>query len=285
MFIASTHDNVLFISNRGIMYKLKGYEIPEGSKNSRGVNYINLLPLTENERISAMIKTPDFSEDKYIVIVTKNGKIKRTKLSEYRNVKKKGLIATCLEDGDEIAGVRLTDGSNELLIATKLGMIIRIDENVVRSMSRMAHGVKAIRLREGDEVVSMARVRDGASLLTITDKGLGRKTALDAYKVQNRGGYGIHNYKVNERRGNVCGIKVVDESDDIIMISTNGIIIRIKASDVRQFGRTAGGVKVMRLSPNDKVVAFTRAEHDDDVETEIVETILDEDMEDTDVQE
>jgi DNA gyrase subunit A len=285
MFIASTHDNVLFISNRGIMYKLKGYEIPEGSKNSRGVNYINLLPLTENERISAMIKTPDFSEDKYIVIVTKNGKIKRTKLSEYRNVKKKGLIATCLEDGDEIAGVRLTDGSNELLIATKLGMIIRIDENVVRSMSRMAHGVKAIRLREGDEVVSMARVRDGASLLTITDKGLGRKTALDTYKVQNRGGYGIHNYKVNERRGNVCGIKVVDESDDIIMISTNGIIIRIKASDVRQFGRTAGGVKVMRLSPNDKVVAFTRAEHDDDVETEIVETILDEDMEDTDVQE
>jgi DNA gyrase subunit A len=220
-----------------------------------------------------MIKTPDFNDDKYIVMVTKKGKIKRTNLSVFKHVKKKGLIATNLEDGDEIAGVRLTNGSNQLLIATKLGMIIRINENIIRSMSRVAQGVKAIRLREGDEVVSMARVREGATVFTITDKGLGRKTSLDAYRVQNRGGYGMYNYKVSESRGNVCGIKVVDDSDDIIMMSTNGIVIRIRTSDIRPSGRTAGGVKVMKLDPNDRIVAFTRTEHDDGVETETIEDV------------
>ncbi|MCC8069474.1 MAG: DNA gyrase subunit A [Ruminococcus sp.] len=280
MFIASTHDNVLFISDKGIMYKLKGYEIPEGSKNSRGINYINLLPLSENEKISAMIKTENFDKDKYVVIATKNGKIKRTSLSDYRNVRKNGLIAISLDDGDQITGVRLTNGNNELLLATKLGRIIRIDENDVRVTSRYSHGVKAITLRNGDEVVSMARVRENATVLTITDKGLGRRSALDLYKSQSRGGLGIINYKTSESRGYVCGIKVVDETDDIIMISTDGIIIRIKASDLRLMGRTAGGVKVMRLSSDDsRVVTFTRAEHDDEIEIDAVDdTILEDDI-------
>lgn len=290
MFIASTHDNVLFISDKGIMYKLKGYEIPEGSKNSRGVNYINLLPLSENEKISAMIKTENFNDDKYIVIVTKNGKIKRTNLSDYRNVRKNGLIAISLDDADQIAGVRLTNGNNELLIATKFGRIIRIDENDIRTMSRQAHGVKAITLRNGDEVVSMARVRDNATVLTITDKGLGRRSSLDLYRVQNRGGIGLINYKTSDTRGYVCGIKVVDDTDDIIMISTDGIIIRIKASDLRLMSRTAGGVKVMRLSSDDsRVVTFTRAEHDEEIETDTVDdTPLDDDISediDEDIQE
>lgn len=290
MFIASTHDNVLFISDKGIMYKLKGYEIPEGSKNSRGVNYINLLPLSENEKISAMIKTENFNDDKYIVIVTKNGKIKRTNLSDYRNVRKNGLIAISLDDADQIAGVRLTNGNNELLIATKFGRIIRIDENDIRTMSRQAHGVKAITLRNGDEVVSMARVRDNATVLTITDKGLGRRSSLDLYRVQNRGGIGLINYKTSNTRGYVCGIKVVDDTDDIIMISTDGIIIRIKASDLRLMSRTAGGVKVMRLSSDDsRVVTFTRAEHDEEIETDTVDdTPLDDDISediDEDIQE
>lgn len=290
MFIASTHDNVLFISDKGIMYKLKGYEIPEGSKNSRGVNYINLLPLSENEKISAMIKTENFNDDKYIVIVTKNGKIKRTNLSDYRNVRKNGLIAISLEDTDQIAGVRLTNGNNELLVATKFGRIIRIDENDIRTMSRQAHGVKAITLRNGDEVVSMARVRDNATVLTITDKGLGRRSSLDLYRVQSRGGIGLINYKTSDTRGYVCGIKVVDDTDDIIMISTDGIIIRIKASDLRLMGRTAGGVKVMRLSSDDsRVVTFTRAEHDEEIETDTVDdTPLDDDISediDEDIQE
>jgi DNA gyrase subunit A len=277
MFIASTHDNVLFISNKGIMYKLRGYEIPEGTKNARGVNYINLLPLGENEKISAMLKTPDFDENKFLVIVTKNGKIKRTRLSDYKNVRKKGLIATALDDGDEIAGVRLTTGDNELLIATKLGKIIRIKESCVRSSSRISHGVRAMKLATGDEIVSMARVRENATVLTITENGFGRRTPLDAYKLQNRGGVGIINYKVSDVKGNICGIKVVDETDDIIMISTDGIIIRIKTSDVRLMSRVAGGVRVMRLSsPDSKVVTFTHAEHDETIETDTVdETTID----------
>ena len=213
MFICSTHDNILFITNKGIMYKLKCYEVPEGSKSSRGVNAVNLLPLSEDEKIAAMIKTSDFDEGKYVVMVTKNGKIKRTALSAYKNVRKNGLIAIGLDDGDEIAGVRMTEGSAQLFVATRNGMAIRLEEEKIRSMSRSAHGVKAIKLRDGDYVVSMARVREGASLLTVTDKGYGKRTELDAYRIQNRGGFGLLNYKTGEEKGYVCGIKVVDETD------------------------------------------------------------------------
>ncbi|MBR6598971.1 MAG: DNA gyrase subunit A, partial [Oscillospiraceae bacterium] len=231
MFIASTHDNILFITNRGVMYKLKCYEVPEGSKASRGINIVNLLPLEEGEKVAAMIKTEDFDEGKYLILVTKNGKIKRTNLSAYKNVRKNGLIAIGLDEGDEIAGVRMTDGNAQLLIATRNGMAIRIEEHTVRPLSRSAHGVKAIRLREGDSVVSIARVREGATVLTVSDKGLGRRSELSTYRIQNRGGYGLLNYKVSEEKGYVCGIKVVDETDDIILISCEGIVIRIRTSD------------------------------------------------------
>ena len=272
MFISSTHDNVLFITNKGIMYKKKCYELPEGSKASRGVNIINILPLTEDEKISAMIKTTDFDEDKYLVIVTKNGKIKRTNLSAYKNVRKNGLIAIGLDEGDEIAGVRLTNGDAELIIATRNGRAIRIEENSVREMSRSAHGVRAIRLREGDYVVSMARVREGATVLTVTDKGQGRRSELDSYRVQGRGGYGLLNYKVSDEKGYVCGIKVVDETDDIMLISTDGVVIRIRACDISVMGRYATGVRVMRIDGDDnRVVAFTRTEHDDEEEIQAVE--------------
>lgn len=271
MFISSSHDNVLFISNKGVMYKLKCFEIPEGSKQSRGTNAINLLPLSEGEKIAAMIKTSDFDSGKNIIMVTRKGKIKRTSLDAYKNVRKNGLIAIGLDEGDEIAGVRMTDGSAQVIVATKNGYAIRIDENQIRKMSRSAHGVKAIKLREGDEVVSMARVREGATVLTVTDKGSGRRTDLDAYRVQNRGGYGMLNYKVSEEKGNVCGIKVVDDTDDIILISNDGVIIRIRANDIRVMGRYATGVKVMRVGEGVKVVSFTRAEHDESAETAKVE--------------
>lgn len=271
MFICSTHDNILFITNKGIMYKLKCYEVPEGSKSSRGVNAVNLLPLSEDEKIAAMIKTSDFDEGKYIVMVTKNGKIKRTALSAYKNVRKNGLIAIGLDDGDEIAGVRMTDGSAQLFVATRNGMAIRLEEEKIRSMSRSAHGVKAIKLRDGDYVVSMARVREGASLLTVTDKGYGKRTELDAYRIQNRGGFGLLNYKTGEEKGYVCGIKVVDETDDIILISNDGIIIRIRCADVRIMGRYATGVKVMKVAEESRVVSFTRAEHDEEAEVETVD--------------
>lgn len=271
MFISSSHDNVLFISNKGIMYKLKCFEIPEGSKQARGTNAVNLLPLSEGEKIAAMIKTTDFDEGKYIIMVTKNGKIKRTSLADYKNVRKNGLIAIGLDEGDEIAGVRMTDGSAQVIVATKNGYAIRIDETQIRKMSRSAHGVKAIKLREGDYVVSMARVREGATVLTVTDKGNGRRCELDSYRIQNRGGYGLLNYKVSDEKGYVCGIKVVDEDDDIIMISNDGIIIRIRANDIRIMGRYATGVRLMRVTGDVRVVSFTRAEHDDSAELAKIE--------------
>lgn len=279
MFIASTHDNVLFITNKGIMYKLKCYEIPEGSRSSRGVNAINLLPLTEGEKIAAMIKTSDFDECKYIIMVTKNGRIKRTGLSAYKNVRKNGLIAIGLDEGDEIAGVRMTDGSAEVMVATYMGYAIRFPETQMRPLSRSAHGVKAIKLREGDYVVSMARIREGASVLTVSDKGLGRRAELSSYRIQNRGGFGMLNYKVSDEKGYVCGIKVVDEADDIILISNDGVIIRIRATDVRIMSRYATGVRVMRVNGDDvKVVAFTRAEHDDSAELEQIEEPSEEEL-------
>ena len=278
MYICSTHDHLLFITNKGVMYRLKCYELPEGSKASRGVNIVNILPLAEDEKIAAMIKTSDFDEGKYIVMVTKHGKIKRTALPQYRNVRKNGLIAIGLDEGDEIAGVRMTNGENQLIVATHNGMAIRIDEHDARPMSRSAHGVRVIKLRDDDYVVSIARVRDNATVLTVSDKGLGRRSSLDAYRVQRRGGFGMLNYKVSEEKGYVCGIKVVDEEDDIIMISDEGVIIRLLASDVRVMGRYATGVRMMRLGGDSKVVAFTRAEHDESAEIAKVEQPSEEEL-------
>ncbi|MBP0956781.1 MAG: DNA gyrase subunit A [Oscillospiraceae bacterium] len=278
MFIASSHDDVLFISNKGIMYKLRCFEIAEGSKQSRGVNVINMLPLSEDEKIAAMIKTSDYDEGRFIIMVTKNGKIKRTPLSSYKNVRKNGLRAVGLDEGDEIAGVRLTDGNAQVIVATRNGFAIRIEETQMRPMSRTAHGVKAIKLREGDYVVSMARVREGASVLTVTDKGLGRRVKLEDYRIQHRGGYGMLNYKASEEKGYVCGIKIVDEDDDIIMIASDGVIIRIRACDIRIMGRYATGVKLMRVTGEDRVVSFTRAEHDDSAETEKIEQPSEEEL-------
>lgn len=260
LLISSSHANILFISNLGIMYKLKCYELPEGSKNARGTNIVNLLPLNQGEKIAAVLTTPDFDESKYVVMITRSGKIKRTALSAYKNVRKNGLIAIGLDEGDEIAAVRLTDGFNRLFVATRNGMAIRIDEQDVRPMSRSAHGVKAITLRDGDAVVSMAREREGASLLTVSENGYGRRTALDEYRMQSRGGLGLTNYKVDEEHGHVCGIKVVDETDDIMFISSDGVIIRVPCEQIRLMGRTAKGVRVMRVSEGQKVVAFTRTE-------------------------
>ncbi len=278
MFICGTHDNILFISNKGIMYKLKCYEIPDASKASRGYNLINLLPLAEGEKIAAMIKTVDFNDDKFITMVTKNGKIKRTNLSLYKNVRKNGLIAIGLDENDEIEGVRMTDGKEKLFVATTNGMAICLEEEKIRELSRSAHGVRAIKLREGDSVVGMARVREGATLLTVTENGYGKRSEISSYRIQNRGGYGLTNYKTDNVRGRVCGIKIVDENEDVILISSDGIIIRILVSDIRIMGRAAKGVRVMRVGEGAKVVAFTRAEHDDSAETEKVEQLTEEQL-------
>ncbi len=278
MFVGSSHDHVLFFTNRGIMFDLKCFEIPMGGKDSKGTNIVNLLPLAENEKIAAMMKVSEFNDESYIVIVTRNGKIKRTPLPAYKNVRKNGLIAIKLEEGDEIEGVRMTCGQDQLFVATKNGMAIRVDENCIRPQGRSAHGVRIMKLRGDDEIVSMARARAGATLLTVTEKGFGKRTEIDSYRIQNRGGYGLTNYKPDEERGKVCGIKVVDETDDIMMISSDGIIIRIRTSDIRIMGRIAKGVRVMRVSEDGRVMSFTRTEHEDDAEITEVEQLSEEEL-------
>ena len=244
------------------MHRLKCYDIPDGSKASRGFHFANLLQLQEGERISAMLRTRDFDDDSFVTMITKSGQIKRTPLTAFKNINKKGIIAINLSEGDEIAGVRMTDGSNQLIIATKNGMALRLEENQIRPLSRQAQGVRAIALRDGDEVVSMARVRDGASVLTVSKQGFGKRSPLEEYRIQGRGGYGLKNYPVDKTNDTVCGIKVVDHDDDIILISTEGIIIRVPAADIRMCGRISKGVRVMKVSENNEVVAFTRAEHE-----------------------
>ena len=271
LFICSSHDNVLFLTDKGRMYQLKCYEIPEGSKASRGTNMVNLLQLEGDEKVTAMIQGGGFEEDKFLVMVTRNGIIKRTQLSAYKNIRKSGLIAITLQDGDELAWVRVTTGSSELIIATKMGMAIRIEEKAIRPLSRSAMGVRAIKLREGDEVVGMARLREGATVMTVTDRGQGRRSEVSDYRVQGRGGYGSINYRVNDIKGYVCGIKVVDETDDIILISNDGVIIRMHVSDISVMSRYASGVRVMRLSDDARVVTFARAERDEEEETETID--------------
>lgn len=276
MFISSSHDHIMFISNKGIMYKLKCYEIPEGGKTSKGLNIVNLITMSEDEHIAAILYTSDFEEGRYVNIVTKKGKIKRTELSAYKNVRKNGLIAIGLDEGDEIAGVLMTEGEDNIFIATKNGMILRTNENNVRPMSRSAHGVRAISLREGDEVIAIARERENADLLTITSKGFGRRSAASEYRIQNRGGFGIKNYNTDSERGDVCGIRMVEPSEDIILISSDGVIIRVRCEDIRVMGRTAKGVRTMKVTAGNTVVAFTSAPHDDSAETAAVDNVSDE---------
>lgn len=274
LFICSTHDYVMFFSNMGRVYRLKGYEIAECSRTSRGTNIINLLPLEQGEKITSMIKVGEYDDDKYLVMVTRQGTVKRSQLSLYKNVRKGGLIAISLDEGDELAWVRETNGENEMIIATRMGMAIRFKETDLRPLGRNTRGVRAISLKEGDEVVGMARTREGATILTITEKGSGRRTEIDEYRLQNRGGKGILNYKCNEEKGLVAGIKVVDDGDDVIMITDDGVIIRISVDEINKQSRYAGGVRVMRVADGGRIVTLARAPKED-VDDDEIEDQLD----------
>ena len=267
MFVINSHDYVLFFTNLGRVYRLKCYEIPEGSRTSKGMNIANLLPIAQDEKVTSMIKVPEFDEESYLCMVTRNGIIKRTKLSEYNTARKGGVIALTLDDGDELSWVRLTDGETELLVATRLGMAIRFDERDVRSMGRTARGVKAINLNDGDYVVGMSSLREGGFVLTVSATGYGRLSEIDDYGLQSRAGKGRINYHVN-KYGEVAAIKVVDLDDDIILIASDGIIIRIPADSIRVCKRPSKGVKVMRLNKNSEVVTIARTEHEEDEDTD-----------------
>ena len=271
LFIANSHDFVLFFSDRGRVYRLKCYEIPEGSRTSRGMNITNLLPLEPEERITSMLRvTKSEEEDHFLTMVTKNAVIKRVALSAFRNVRKNGLIALDLAEDDELSWVRLTSGSDDLLVATRFGKVIRFHEADVREMGRQARGVRAIRLAEGDVVVGMSVLRENGLVLTVSETGYGRLSNPEDYRLQHRGGMGILNYHV-EKYGNVAAIKVVDLNDDIILIADDGVIIRIEAGSIRICARPSKGVRVMKVNEGSRVITMARAPHDDEEEISAVE--------------
>lgn len=263
MFLSNSHDYNLFFTNKGRVYRIKCYEIPESTRQSKGINIANILPLGADEKVTSMIRIPAFDEDKYLIMVTKQGIIKRIALTAYDTARKGGLIALDLNEGDELAWVRMTDGNNEVIIATKKGMAIRFRETDVRPMGRLARGVKAMKLKEGDSIVGMSIIAPDKLILTVSETGYGRLSSPDDYRLQSRGGKGLTNYHVN-KYGDVAALTVVPLEDDVIIISENGVIIRILASTIRVCSRPAKGVTVMKIKGDNKVVSVSGAPHDED---------------------
>ncbi|MCI8816569.1 MAG: DNA gyrase subunit A [Angelakisella sp.] len=255
LFVCSTHDYILFFTNRGRMYRLKGYEIAESSRAGRGTNIVNLLPIDKEEKITAAIRVGEMDEGSYLVMVTRKGTIKRTELAAYRNIRKGGLIAISLEEGDELAWVENTSGSDELMVATAAGMVIRFPESDLRPLGRSAMGVRAVRLGEEDQVVGMVKAETGGLLLTVTESGLGRRTPVEDYRLQGRGGKGIRNYNTAEKGTRVAAVRAVKEGEEVILISDDGVIIRIPAEQITVQSRYAGGVRVMRIAEGGRVVS------------------------------
>ena len=258
IFTASTHDTILFFSNKGKLYHLKGYEIPEAGRTAKGTAIVNLLQLDNGEKISAVIPISNFAEGKYLLMGTKNGLIKKTALSEYVSSRKTGLLAITLKEDDELIDVRLTDGEDNVVMVTKKGMSITFDEKDVRPMGRTAQGVIGIRLEEDDQVVGMESIITGgkATLLAITENGFGKRTELEEYRVQNRGGRGVITYKVTPKTGDIVGIKIASGDEDIMLITDTGTIIRLKVKDVSILGRSTQGVTLMRTNDGGKVVSI-----------------------------
>ena len=260
LFIGSTHDHMLFVTNTGRVFRLKGYQIYEGSRTSKGTNIVNLLQLQEGEKVTTMLRQPDGSLDGYLTMITQNGLIKRTALSEYANIRKGGLNAVSLYEGDALAWTHITSGEDELVLATHDGQAIRFAESDARSVGRTSHGVRAINLAEGDYVVGAGVAREGATVFTVTEGGKGRRSQLGDYRLQSRGGKGIRNYA----QGSVAGVKILDEDDDVILISQEGILIRMHAADINVQSRYGSGVRVMRLAESDRVVTVARSERDEE---------------------
>lgn len=271
MFVINSHDYVLFFTDKGRVYRLKCYEVPEGSRQSKGMNIANLLPIAADEKVTSMIRVPEFDEEKYLVMVTRQGIVKRISLNAYNTARKGGLIALELNEGDELAWVRLTDGNQQVIVATKNGLAIRFEETDVRPMGRQARGVKAISLREGDCVVGMCVVANDDLILTASETGFGRISNVSDYRLQSRGGKGITNYHT-EKYGNVAAVSAVKLDEDIIIISQEGVIIRIAADTVRICNRPSKGVTLMRIGENDKVVTVARAPHEDSESEKTEET-------------
>ena len=271
MFVGSTHDYVLFVTDKGRLFRIKGYTIAEGSRTSKGSNIVNLLQLAEGEKVTNMIcqsKDAD-TEGGFVTMVTKQGLIKRTPLEQYANIRKSGLIGIALNEGDALAWTRLTSGHDMLIVATRNGQAIRFNEEDARPMGRSGHGVRAIKLAEGDEVVGVCICREGGTVLTVTENGKGRRSDIDTYRITARGGKGIRNYDASKDK--VAAVKIVDDVDDVLLSSQEGIIIRLHVNEIPLQSRYGSGVRVMRLGENDKVMVLARTDHDDEAQTEQID--------------
>ena len=263
MFVCSSHDRIMLFSNFGRVYRIKAYEIPEGSRTSKGMNLVNVVPLMPGEKINVIIPVTATDEDeRYICMITRSGVVKRTKLSDFKHTRKSGIIAISIDEGDELAHVRMTDGDNNLLVATKKGKAIHFNEHQVRSMGRTARGVKAINMAEDDIVVDMALCKEDTRILTVTETGYGRISPISHYRLQSRGGKGLTNYKV-EKYGDVAAVLPIEKNEDIIMIASNGIVIRIFGDTISEFARPAKGVRVMRVAEGERILSVAKAEHDE----------------------
>ena len=268
VFTASTHDYLFFFTDTGKVYRKKGYQIPESGKTAKGTNIVNILQVEQGEKVQTMIHTRELDNpDLYLVMVTRNGTVKRLPVTALKNIRNSGIRALRLEEGDQLISVRETDGTKNILIATHDGMAVCFDENDVRPMGRDAVGVRGIRLREGDYVVSAARATAGRTVLTITEKGYGKRTPVEDYRITNRGGIGIKNYAVTEKTGKIVGIKVVDGSEDLLLVTQAGILIRTHVDAIREAGRATQGVIVMRFKEEgDKVISLALAEREETAE-------------------
>ena len=258
IFTASTHDMILFFTNKGKLYKLRGYEVPEAGRTAKGTAIVNLLSLDPGEKVSAVIPIQNFADGKYLLMATKNGLIKKTALKEYDTTRKTGLQGITLKDEDELIGVRLTDGEDNVVLVTKNGLCITFDEKDVRPIGRVSQGVIGIRLDDDDEVIGMESVIVGgkATLLAITENGFGKRTELDEYRVQKRGGRGVITYKITPKTGKIVGVRIATEEDDVMLITDKGTIIRINVKDVSILGRSTQGVTLMRTNDGGKVVSI-----------------------------
>lgn len=273
IFTASTHDTILFFSNKGKLYRLKGYEVPEAGRTARGTAIVNLLSLDPGEKISAVIPIQNFADGKYLLMATTNGLIKKTALAEYNSARKTGLQAITLKDNDELIAVRLTDGEDNVVLVTKKGMCITFDEKDVRPVGRTAQGVIGMRLDDDDMVIGMESIIAGgkATLLAITENGFGKRTELDEYRVQNRGGKGVITYKITPKTGDIVGVRITTDEEDVMLITEKGTIIRINVKDISVLGRSTQGVTLMRTSDGGKVVSIETVNPNEDVEDTIEE--------------
>ena len=259
----STHDHLLFFTDKGRMYRLKGYRIPEGGRNAKGTAIVNLLQLEPDEKVEATIAVREFADGAYLMMATKNGVVKKTALSAYDTARKGGIRAIELDEDDSLINVELTDGEKTVMIGTHNGMAIRFDEQDVRPMGRVSRGVRGIKLREGDYVVGMSVCRENADMLVVSEKGFGKRTDVDEYKIQTRGGMGVLTYSISDKTGSVAGINMVDDNQDIMLITNDGTIIRMAAADISRFGRVTKGVTLMRFNDDVKIVGIALTEHEE----------------------